>query len=46
MGEVGGDQAFEFGDELMPTFGRQIEFEQLDGDRVLAGRVIGTKDGA
>jgi hypothetical protein len=46
MGELGGDQAFEFSDELMPAFGREIEFEQLDGDEALAGRVIRTKDGS
>jgi hypothetical protein len=46
MSELSRDQAFEFSDELMTTFRRQIEFEQLDGDEALAGRVIRTKDGS
>ena len=46
MRQLGGDQAFEFRDELMTTFRRQIELEQLDGDEALAGRVIRTKDGS
>jgi hypothetical protein len=46
MRQVGGDQTFEFGNELMTTFRRQIELEQLDGNEALAGRVIGSKDGS
>jgi hypothetical protein len=46
MRELGRDQPFEFGDELMATFGREVEFEQLDGDEAFAGRVVRAKDGS
>ena len=44
MRQVGGDQTLEFGDELMRALGRQVQFEEFDGDEPLASRVIGTKD--
>jgi hypothetical protein len=44
MRELGSDQALELGDQLMTTFRRQIELEQLDGDEAFAARVIGAKD--
>ena len=34
---------FELGDELMPALGRQVEFEEFDGDESLARRVVRTK---
>src|SRR6185295_13612688 len=43
MIERGGDQPLELADELMHALRRQIEREQLDGDRDVARRIMGAK---
>jgi hypothetical protein len=45
MDESGLDQALELGDELMPTFGRQVERDELDRDKALARGIVRAKDG-
>jgi hypothetical protein len=42
--QVGGDEAFELGDELVAALRRQIELEQFDRDQPLMRRVVGAKD--
>jgi hypothetical protein len=44
MGESGLDQALELGDQLMPTLGRQVERDELDGDKALARGIVRAKD--
>jgi len=41
--EIGGDQALELCHELVGALRRQVEFEQLDRDEVLALRIVGAK---
>jgi hypothetical protein len=43
--QIGGNQPFECGDQLMNTLRRQIELEELDGDEPLTFRVVRPKDG-
>jgi hypothetical protein len=42
--QVCGDEAFELGNELMRALRRQVEFEELDGDEPLQGRIVGSKN--
>jgi hypothetical protein len=46
MLQLGRDQLFEFAQELMNAFRRQVEAEQLDGDESITILVVSTKDGA
>jgi len=46
MLQLGSNQLFEFGDELVNAFRRKIEPEQLDGDETIAILVVSTKDGS
>ena len=46
MLQLGLDQLLEFGDELMNTFRRKVEAEQLDRDETIAILVVSTKDGS
>ena len=43
MRQIGGDQALEFGDELMRPLRREIEFEEFHRDEPLARRIVGAK---
>jgi hypothetical protein len=45
MREIGGDQFFEFGDQLMRAFGRKIESKELDGDETALLGVVRAKHG-
>ena len=40
MQEIGGNQLFEFRDELMHAFGREIQPEQFDGHEPIALRFV------
>ncbi|HEY7285999.1 MAG TPA: hypothetical protein VH497_11175 [Vicinamibacterales bacterium] len=40
MVQFGGNQLFEFGNELVDAFGRQIQLEELDRNQAFAPRVI------
>jgi hypothetical protein len=44
VGQVGGDEPFKLGDQLVRALRWEVEREQLDGDEPLAGRVVGAID--
>jgi hypothetical protein len=44
MDESGLDQPLELGNELVPALGRQVERDELDGDKALARGIVGAKD--
>ena len=44
MRQVGSDQPFEIGDELVHAFWRQIEAEKFDGDELVLFRIVGPKN--
>jgi hypothetical protein len=46
MGEIGGDQKIECGDEPIGGVRGNVESELLDGDQSARVRLIGAKDGA
>ena len=44
MLELGGDQLFEFRDELVNAFRRKIEPEHFDRDQAIAFGIVSTED--
>ena len=46
MRQIGRDDALELGDELMHALRREVEGEQLDGDRTVAHGVVRPEHGA
>jgi hypothetical protein len=45
MREVGSNEAFEIGDELVHALGRQVEAEEFDRDELVLSRIVGAKHG-
>ena len=43
MREVGRDQPFEIGDELVHAFGGKVETEEFDGDQLVLTGIVGSK---